>query len=100
VGSETFITQGSDSQQRANIHLNPKIGPDWMVRGQQKQVVAPGKNEKRYRAGAQDTRIGEVVWVEGERKTSLLFICLFWNLVQRYPDARRRAWRPSPAPGR
>jgi transposase len=72
-----------------DIHLNPKIGLDWMVRGQQKQVVTPGQNDKRYLAGAQDSRTGEVVWVEAERKTSLLFIRLLWSLVHRYPQARR-----------
>ena len=35
-----------------DIHLNPKIGPDWMLCGQQKTVLTPGKNEKRYLAGA------------------------------------------------
>jgi hypothetical protein len=30
-----------------DIHLNPKIGPDWMLSGLQKEVRAPGKNEKR-----------------------------------------------------
>jgi transposase len=75
-------------EDEVDIHLNPKIGLDWMVRGQQKEVATPGKNEKRYLAGAQDTRTGGVVWVEGERKTSLLFIDLLWKLVQRYPDAR------------
>ena len=44
-----------------DIHLNPKIGLDWMVSGQQKEVVTPGKNEKRYLAGAQDVRTGELV---------------------------------------
>ena len=34
-----------------DIHLNPKIGPDWMLCGQQKTVLTPGKNEKRYLAG-------------------------------------------------
>jgi transposase len=72
-----------------DIHLNPKIGLDWMVRGQQKEVITPGKNEKRYLAGAQDTRTGEVVWVEGEQKTSLLFIRLLWELAQRYRQRRR-----------
>jgi hypothetical protein len=38
--------------------------------------------------GAQDTRTSEVLWTEGERKTSLLFIDLLWKLVQRYPHAR------------
>ena len=31
-----------------DIHLNPKIGFGLMVRGQQKEVVTPGKNVKRY----------------------------------------------------
>ncbi|WP_373652725.1 IS630 family transposase [Schlesneria sp. DSM 10557] len=72
-----------------DIHLNPKIGLDWMVRGQQKQVSTPGKNVKRYLAGALDSRTGELTWVEGERKTSLLFILLLWKLVTSYPGAKR-----------
>jgi transposase len=76
-------------EDEVDIHLNPKIGLDWMVRGQQKQVVTPGKNEKRYLAGAQDTRTGEVTTVAGERKTTLLFVDLLWKLVGHYPNARR-----------
>jgi len=75
-------------EDEVDIHLNPKIGPDWMVRGQQKQVVTPGQNEKRYLAGARDVRTGELIWVAGEKKNSLLFILLLWELVQRYPDAK------------
>lgn len=75
-------------EDEVDIHLNPKIGADWMVPGQQKQVLTPGKNVKRYLAGALDVRTGELVWVEGERKNSLLFILLLWELVQRYPNAK------------
>jgi transposase len=75
-------------EDEVDIHLNPKIGPDWMVRGQQKQVVTPGKNEKRYLAGARDARTGELIWVEGEKKNSLLFLLLLWELVQRYSNAK------------
>lgn len=75
-------------EDEVDIHLNPKIGADWMVPGQQKQVLTPGKNVKRYLAGALDVRTGELVWVEGERKISLLFILLLWELVQRYADAK------------
>ena len=39
-------------QDEMDVHLNPKIGWDWMNRGQQKEVVTPGQNEKRYLAGA------------------------------------------------
>jgi transposase len=64
-----------------DIHLNPKIGLDWMVPGQQKEVVTPGRNQKRYLAGALDVCSGEVRWVEGERKTSALFVKLLDELL-------------------
>lgn len=76
-------------EDEVDIHLNPKIGLDWMVRGQQKEVLTPGKNEKRYLAGAKDAETGELIWVEGEKKNSLLFICLLWELTQRYPHAKK-----------
>jgi len=78
-------------QQRAfyedevDIHLNPKIGWDWMVRGQQKEVVTPGQNVKRYLARALDVRTGLLTWVEGERKCSGLFIALLDKLVAHHP---------------
>jgi len=75
-------------EDEVDIPLNPKIGLDWMVTGQQKEVVTPGKNQKSYLAGAQDGRTGEVIWVEGDQKKSILFICLLWELLQRYPDAK------------
>jgi transposase len=75
-------------EDEVDIHLNPKIGLDWMVRGQQKQVLTPGQNEKRYLAGAQNARTGELIWVEGERKTSLLFIRVLWELVMHYREAK------------
>jgi transposase len=73
-----------------DIHLNPKIGPDWMLPGTQKTVMTPGKNQKRYLAGALNACTGELSWVEGERKTSSLFLDLLWHLVhQAYPKATR-----------
>lgn len=75
-------------EDEVDIHLNPKIGWDWMVKGQQKTVLTPGQNEKRYLAGAQNAKTGELIWVEGERKTSLLFIRLLWELVMHYHEAK------------
>lgn len=71
-----------------DIHLNPKIGWDWMVPGQQKEVLTPGQNQKRYLAGALDVRTGELIWVSGEKKTSSLFILLLWKLVVHYRTAK------------
>jgi len=76
-------------EDEVDIHLNPKIGLDWMVSGQQKEVPTPGKNEKRYLAGALDVRTGVVIWVQGERKTSYLFLDLLDKLRKTYPHAGR-----------
>jgi len=66
-----------------DIHLNPKIGNDWMLKGQQKQVLTPGQNEKRYLAGALDHRSGRLHWLEGTSKNSALFIALVDDLVRK-----------------
>jgi transposase len=73
-----------------DINLNPKIGPDWMRRGTQKQVMTPGKNEKRYLAGALNARTGRLTWVESDRKNSILFLWQLWYLIHRdYPHAKK-----------
>jgi DDE superfamily endonuclease len=74
-------------EDEVDIHLNPKLGLDWMVRGQQKEVRTPGQNAKRYLAGALDVRSGQLHWVEGERKTSALFILLLTKLAATYAQA-------------
>lgn len=73
-----------------DIHLNPKIGPDYMLSGTQKTVLTPGKNEKRYLAGALNARTGRLTWVEADRKDSDLFIRQLWQLAKHdYPQASR-----------
>lgn len=76
-------------EDEVDIHLNPKIGLDWMVQGQQKEVLTPGQNQKRYLAGAMDAKTGELIWVEAESKSAILFIQLLWALHLRYPDAKK-----------
>lgn len=73
-----------------DIHLNPKVGLDWMPRGIQKTVRTPGKNEKRYLAGAYNPRTRRVTYVESDKKNSDLFIDQLWTLVKvDYPNAKR-----------
>lgn len=50
-----------------DVNLNPKIGPMWMRRGQQAEVITPGDNEKRYVAGSRHWRTGAVILTPGER---------------------------------
>ena len=71
-----------------DIHLNPKIGPDWMLPGHQRLVMTPGQNEKRYLAGAYEPQQQRLVYVEGDRKASWLFLNLLRALLETYEDAR------------
>jgi len=75
-------------EDEVDVHLNPKIGLDWMGLGQQKDVMTPGQNEKRYLAGALDMRTRQLHWVEGERKDTWLFMDLLKLLTTVYARAR------------
>jgi transposase len=75
-------------EDEVDIHLNPKIGLDWMNRGKQKQVLTPGQNEKCYLAGALDAVTGKLTWVGSTGKNSSLFISLLHELARKYPDAK------------
>jgi transposase len=75
-------------EDEVDIHLNPKIGLDWTGYGQQKEAWTPGKNEKRYLAGALDMRTGEIHWVEGAKKDSWLFLDLLHRLTVVYANAK------------
>ena len=70
-----------------DIHLNLKIGPDWMLPGTQRLVLTPGNNEKRHLAGAYEPLHDRLVYVEGERKASWIFLNLLRALIETYGDA-------------
>ena len=71
-----------------DLHLNPRIGRDWMLKGQQRLIVTPGKNVKRYLAGAYDPVRKRLVYVQGDRKASWLFLNLLRALLDAYRWAR------------
>jgi transposase len=71
-----------------DIHLNPKIGRDWMLPGTQRLVMTPGKNQKHYLAGAYDPLRQEFVGVDGDRKATWLFLNLLRALWLAYRWAR------------
>jgi transposase len=75
-------------EDEVDIHLNPKIGLDWMGFGQQKEAYTPGQNEKRYLAGAKDVRTGEIHWVTADKKDSWLFLKILHKLTEVYPKAK------------
>lgn len=75
-------------EDEADVDLNPRIGLDWMLRGTQRRVMTPGKNVKRYLAGAMDAGTERLVWVKAKRKNSRLFIELLKKLLGEYADRK------------
>jgi transposase len=76
-------------QDEVDVHLNPKIGRDWMLRGRQKGVVTPGKNEKRYVYGALAVDGNDFVYTTSRRKNSDGFVAFLKRLREANPRARR-----------
>jgi len=72
-----------------DIDFNPRIGACWSPRGRQAMIPTPGKNQKRYLAGALNARTGKVIWVEWHCKNAEIFIRLMAELRKRYRRARR-----------
>ncbi|EOD8900031.1 TPA: IS630 family transposase, partial [Klebsiella pneumoniae] len=75
-------------QDEVDIDLNPKIGADWMPKGQQKRIATPGQNQKHYLAGALHSGTGRVHYVSGSSKSSDLFISLLERLRRTYRRAK------------
>lgn len=72
-----------------DVHLNPKIGRDWMLPGHRRCVITPGKNKKHFVAGALNAATRKLTWVEAHTKSSDLFCKLLWGLAAEYRDAKR-----------
>jgi transposase len=71
-----------------DLPLLPKVGAQWMPRATQVKVLTPGKNERRYLAGALDVRTGQVRHCLWFQKVTGLFLDLL-NLLDRAYPARR-----------
>ena len=63
-----------------DIHLLPKVGYQWMPKGEQGEVVTPGTKEKRYLAAALDIATGSIPHCVGSRKQPGLFLELLDTL--------------------
>jgi transposase len=76
-------------EDEVDVHLNPKIGSCWMIRGEQAEVVTPGNNEKRHLAGSLVWRTGTlVVSPPGTRRNAALFVAHLDDLRRRFRSSR------------
>lgn len=70
-----------------DISLLPKLGYQWMPKGEQVEVLTPGTNEKRYLAGALEVTTGTIAHCIWYRKTTGLFLDLLATLDRTYPGS-------------
>lgn len=68
-----------------DINLLPKVGYQWMPKGEQVEVLTPGTNEKRYLAGALDIATGTITHCVWYRKQTGLFLELLDTLDRTHP---------------
>ena len=71
-----------------DIHLLPKVGSQWMPKGETVKLVTPGQNQKPYLAGALEPKTGQLVQCTSPRKPNVLFRALLDQLEGRYPKAQ------------
>lgn len=86
-----FETLGKDGIRAAmvfadelDIHLLPKVGYQWMPKGEQVEIPTPGTNEKNYLAGALDIVTGSITHCVWFRKQAGLFLDLLKLLDATY----------------
>ena len=76
-------------EDEVDVHLNPKIGSCWMIRGEQATVETPGNNVKRHLAGSLIWRTGTLlVSPPGKRRNAQLFLAHLDDLRRRLPVYR------------
>jgi len=68
-----------------DISLLPKVGYQWMPKGEQVEVLTPGTNEKRYLAGALNITTGTITHCVWYRKQTGLFLELLDTLDRTHP---------------
>ena len=68
-----------------DLSLLPKVGYQWMPKGEQVEVLTPGTNEKRHLAGALDITTGTLTHCVWYRKVTGLFVDLLETLDRTYP---------------
>ena len=77
-------------EDEVDIHLNPKIGADWQLRGQQKRVVTPGQNENTiWPAHCTVARVKSATWAATAKFSAVLSLC--WSTWKPLTGGRKQS---------
>jgi transposase len=71
-------------QDEMEIHRHPALTKMWAPVGQQPEVPAPGKNEKRVVYGGVDYKTGKLTYTLASTKCGAAFLVFLMALVKRY----------------
>lgn len=77
-------------QDEVEIHLHPALARQWAPVGQQPEVPAPGKNEKRVVYGGVDYRTGVLTYTVAATKCGAEFLAFLIFLVKTYAGRKIR----------
>jgi putative transposase len=69
------------------LPLLPKVGAQWIRRGQRLEIVTPGQDQRCYIAAALDFRTGRLLHRTGAQKNRFLFLDLLRALDRTYAEA-------------
>jgi putative transposase len=69
------------------LHLLPKVGAQWIRRGQRLEIVTPGQDQRCHLAAALDFRTGRLLHRTGAKKNRFLFLDLLRALDRAYAEA-------------
>jgi transposase len=77
-------------QDEMEIHRHPALARMWALVGQQPEVPAPGKNEKKVVYGGVDYRTGKLTYTLADTKCSAAFLVFLTALLAAYAGKRIR----------
>jgi transposase len=77
-------------QDEMEIHRHPALTRLWAPVGQQPEIPAPGKNEKRVVYGGVDYRTGKLTYTIAERKCGASFLAFLAVLLVAYAGRKIR----------
>lgn len=79
LGGSLPAAEAAVWEDELDVHLNPRVGPDWTLPGTQRVVMTPGRWTRRP--------AGWYGW-PGGRQDSRLFLELLKRLLKEYPGRR------------